>query len=73
MQVEIANWGFCHKELLDLGFVQDQKYYMSYGFVPEEELMDVVKRIFDSGLNVMIKHTPEHILVYVDNQGFGQR
>jgi len=75
MQVEICNWGFCHDRLEALGFVQDKKYHQSYGYVTEKELMDVVKRIFDSGLNVMLKHSsdPNHIIVFVDNQGFGQR
>jgi hypothetical protein len=73
-KIQVVDWGFCGKELTALGFVQDQEYRQSYGDFDESELMDLVKKIFDSGLNIMLKHiSTSWVLLFVDNKGFTQR
>lgn len=38
------------------------------------EVMEHVQKLFESGLNVMLRHAgPQHIFVFVDHRAFGQR
>ena len=41
--------------------------------VSDDEFMRIVKNIYDRGLNVMLRHTGQDTVLFVDNERFQQR
>ena len=69
MSINIYDWGWAGKRLSDLGFESAQE-------IPPEKMYETIKKIFDSGLNVMIFRSGpnnENIAIAVDVKRFQQR
>ena len=75
---KIINWGWCHTHPEELGFESDGDK-LSRFHAPKDsvlsklDLWEVVKLIYDSGLNVMIKHEEDEDSIAVDTKRFQQR
>ena len=69
MKVVIYNWAGdteTGKVLKELGYEHNQEMNVL-------QPMLIAKRIFDKGINVMLRHQDEGILIACDSRGFGQR
>jgi hypothetical protein len=73
--VVLANWYGAGPGLEKLGFQRQGEGHTNYGVfqLTEQERFDLMKRIFDAGLNVMLTHRPNDELLYVDNRQFQTR
>jgi len=67
MRVTIWDWAYEAKETLRaLGYEHGQQ-------IEDCNPFDVAENIFSAGLNVMVFHTPEDVVVAADTKRFGSR
>ena len=64
MKAIIWNWADTRSE--NYGYAQGQE-------IPEEDVFSVASELFAQGLNVMIYHGKDRVILYVDSKKFGQR
>lgn len=70
MKFMLHDWAFCAtKKLKEIGYDLGLRVSMQV----EGDIWGHAKKISDSGLNVMIYHAGEDMILFVDNKRFGQR
>ena len=70
MTVEIVDWagGGVRQQLREAGYPVREAYETDM-----EDVLEVAGHIYSLGLNVMLKHQGDGVLIAVDDRGFGQR
>ena len=69
-KVKIVDWCFqCEKQLTALGLSNRKEIE----FNTPEEFQALIQKIFNSGLNVMLAHGSEYVILAVDTKKFQQR
>jgi len=73
VKINIYNWAFeksVFDKLSEIGYGFDENSPQS---IVEGDIFEIAKKIYDSGLNVMIHHGSSMPVIYVDTKRFGQR
>ncbi len=74
MKFKIYNWAFekaAKEKLAELGYIMER----SHDCIVEDDIHEVSKKIYESGLNVMLFHNPNEVfpILFVDTKRFSQR